>query len=310
MNQRQIVFALSVTMVGLVLGGLWGLRQDAGFEARHIVMADQAMQTPVYEAGPRAAAFIIAMNREETRDRAAEATGLSSSDFEGIFAAGVEDSPLLEVIGTADVSSGLGDRIAALSEATLLELIDQERAASQVIVDATASELAELNQQLDEYSESTGVARDGDLESRLEGDLFNLDSSIQQLANQPEDETYWTVRLPGEITALNNRIESVTEVLDSWRITSDRIEVLADSSGSAEERLIKLDLAEDIVRSGSATLASEPSPLSARIAAGRWAAVGGAVAFIGSLGILAAGTLATRRKPRPAASDVTAPASS
>ncbi len=306
MSKVQIVFTLCITAAGLIVGGLWGLMQDAGYEARHVVMADQALQTPDYEPGPRTAAFIIAMNRVETRERAAESTGQSPEEFEGIYAARVEDSSLIEVIGTSASASGLSDRINALSEATLLELIDQERASADVIVETTASELTTLEEHLDQLADQTGVAPDADFENRLQDDRFSLASTEAQLSGLPDDETYWNVRLPGEIKALTDRIDAVSLVLDDWRATRDRIDAIEESSGSAISRLTELESARSIVLSGSAVLASEPSVLPKRIAVGRWAAIGAAAGFLGAVGAVATGLFSSRRFRGPVVNDVPA----
>jgi hypothetical protein len=304
MNPKQIVFTLAVTAVGLVLGGLWGTQQDAGYETRHVVMLEQVMRTRSFEAGPRTAAFSAALLQESSRERAAEATGLDPSDFEGIFAKRVDSSSIMEVDAVTSVREGAADRISGLIEATLLELIDQERSIEQLVVDGAASELADLEATLDDIYQTAGVARGSDLADQLEGDRFNLTSSIGQLENLPESDTYWVVRLPGDIEAYEARIAAITPVLDSWQEASERLDELDDTAGDAERRLTELESAEAIAREGTAVLEGTTVARSTRIAAGRWTAIGGVVGLAVALTYVGVSAVMAGRRSavgRPAA---------
>ena len=194
MNPRQILFTLAVTAVGLVLGGLWGSLQDPGHETTHVVMIEQVLRIEPHESGPRTAAFSTAMRQESTRNRAAEATGLDPDEFNGIFTKRVDDTSVVEVSAVTSDRENAADRISAMIEATLLELIDQERSTEQLIIDSTADEIADLDATLADIYESAGVARGANLSEQLEQDQFNLISAVGQLESLPADDTYWSVR--------------------------------------------------------------------------------------------------------------------
>lgn len=297
MNPKQIVFTLAVTMVGLVLGGLWGTQQDPGYETTHVVMLEQVLRTSSFESGPRTAAFSTALLQESSRQRAAEATGLDPSDFKGIFASRVDTTSVMEVSAITTDRQGAGERINALVEATLLDLIDQERATEQLIVDGSAAEIADLEAALVEIYGTTEVARGSDLADRLERDKFALTSAIGQLENLPEDETYWRVRLPGDIEAYEARIAAISPVLDSWLETNERLDELDETSGDAEQRLVELASAETIAREHTAVLDGATAARSTRIAAGRWAAVGAAFGLVTAVLIVGLGAVAANRRP-------------
>lgn len=304
MNPKQIVFTLAFATVGLVLGGLWGSQQDPGYETTHVVMLEQVLRTSSFESGPRTAAFSTALLQESSRERAAEATGLDPSDFRGIFASRVDSTSVMEVSAITADRQGADERINALVEATLLELINQERATEQLIVDGAAAEIADLEATLVEIYEATDIARGSDLADRLERDTFALNSAISQLENLPEDETFWRIRLPGDIEAYEDRIAAIAPVLDSWIEANERLDELDETSGDAEQRLAELASAEAIARAGTAVLDGATEARSTRIAAGRWAAVGAAFGLVTAVLVVGLGTVAANRSsplPRRAA---------
>jgi hypothetical protein len=313
MNPRQIVVTLAVTAIGMILGGLWGTQQDPGYETRHVVMLEQVLRTGSFESGPRTAAFSTALQQESSRVRAAEATGLDPSDFTGIFASRVDSTSVMEVNAITSDRQEAAGRVSEMIEATLLEVIEQERATEQLIVDQAAPEVAQIEATLVEIYETSGVARGADLAEQLERDRFELASAIGQLENLSEDETYWRVRLPGDIEAYEDRIAAITPVLEPWLEADERLDELDDSSGDAERRLAELALAETIAKERTAVLEGTTVARDNRIAVGRWAAIGGSIALAATALVIGLGTVAASRRrvvPRRTAEGSSAAAAS
>lgn len=296
MKPRQIVTVLVIAVVGVVLGGLWGSQQDAGFETTHTVALNDVVRSSS-QSGTRLVSFITAMQQSTTKQRAADASGLALSQFNGIFPSRVDDSMIIEVRAISDQADA-GEAIDALIEATLLEVIESEQATEQVIVDTSADEVAQLVTERDAIHAASGTAPGSDLADRIERDQFQLAAAREQLANLPADETFWNARLPGEIEAYETRIDAIRPSLDRWIEIDEQLDNLDDSHGDAVRRLAELEPSDDIAMAGTAVTAGDPAQRSGRIAAGRWAALVGGLTLLAGLSVVGLESV-LRSQPAP-----------
>lgn len=295
MNPKQIFFALAAAFIGLVIGGLYGSQQDPGYQTTHAVALDEVVRSGG-QSGTRVVSFITTVQQDETKDRAAEASGLDRAGFDGIFASRTDDSMVIEVQARTSSTDGASDHVAALIQAALLEEIEAERATEQIIVDASSEEVAALEMELASIYDDTSLVRGENLAERRSRDQFNLDSAIAQLAALPDDETYWNIRLPGDIDAYETRLTAIDLRLDRWLEINERLDLLDDTHGDAVRRLAELEASDEIAAAGTAVLRGDTSALSSRATAGRWAAVIGAFSFVGALAFLGIGSMLSRRR--------------
>lgn len=284
MRPKQIVTVLMIAVVGVVLGGLWGSQQDAGYETTHTVALNDVVRASD-QSGTRLVSFITTMQQSTTRQRAAESSGLPLSRFDGIFPSRVDDSMIIEVRAITDRADA-GDAIDALIQATLVEVIEAEQATEQIIVDASAAEVTQLEIERDAIHAASNTAPGSDLADRLEQDQFQLISAEAQLANLPADETYWNTRLPGDIEAYELRIQAISPSIDRWIEIDQRLDDLDESHGDAVRRLAELEPSAAIAEAGTAVTAGDPTQRSGRIAAGRWAALIGGLTLLAGASVV------------------------
>ncbi len=277
---QTAVVALVVSF-GLLGGAFLGSSQPTEYQATYRFRLDEALQIDHWDVPQMAANFGATLNDPATREAAGGAPGA----YTGTHSTLLDGSSLVDVWTETTTVEGTPDRLAALADAALLHMIEQERESVEASFGAQSEEMDQIESTLSDLSARAGVVGDIDLADELDGARRDLVAKEAQLEVVADDDSYGLTRTTGEIAELESYIARLEPVASQWREATERFNELDDTASDWRRRLTELAAAEQIVTSGAAADTVLIEQKSAREVVGRYAAIGGGLAAMACLSV-------------------------
>ena len=288
----------ALAVAGAVAGGVLGMQSATEYEINASAQIDHVLGFPPWEANQETARFAHTLRRDDIRQGAVDASGLPSTAFGQISAISENDAPLVDVMLVVTDGAQGTRAIEQLIDAALLEMVASDRVPEQIVVDANADALADVEAELESIYADTGTAPGTNLADRYNRAILDLQLAQAELAVATEQ--FRIDRLPAEIEVRQELVDTLEPVVGRWGDARDLHNMLETRIAPAVDRLQQLDLGLEVLERGSHVSDVTSAEVPRRTTVGRHAAggaaVGVAVGVAVALMILAAATLRRSRR--------------